>query len=145
MCTFKLSLLLLLHSPLFLFFFPLFFSASFKCRSLSSSQILLCSSCNLVLSFSLSCSSSPRTYTNSFTLAQLLLTSCSAHSTLSVSALMLLMIRLASSKVFPTSNGNASETKANKSFDNGVFFDIEAKRTPSIVSKLFLKQSKQIR
>ncbi len=33
-----------------------------------------------------------------------------------------------------TSNGNASETKANESFDNGVFFDIEAKRTPSIVS-----------
>jgi hypothetical protein len=32
------------------------------------------------------------------------------------------------------SNGNASETKANESFDNGVFFDIEAKRTPSIVS-----------
>jgi hypothetical protein len=27
-----------------------------------------------------------------------------------------------------TSNGNASETKANESFDNGVFFDIEAKR-----------------
>jgi hypothetical protein len=43
------------------------------------------------------------------------------------------------------SNGNASETKANKSFDNGVFFDIEAKRTPSIVSKLFLKRSKHIR
>ncbi len=36
-----------------------------------------------------------------------------------------------------TSNGNASETKANESFDNGVFFDIEAKRTLSIVSKLF--------
>ena len=31
------------------------------------------------------------------------------------------------------SNGNASETKVNKSFDNGVFFDIEAKITPSIV------------
>ncbi len=28
------------------------------------------------------------------------------------------------------SNGNASETNANESFDNGVFFDIEAKRTP---------------
>ncbi len=27
------------------------------------------------------------------------------------------------------------ETKANESFDNGVFFDIEAKRTPSIVIK----------
>jgi hypothetical protein len=44
-----------------------------------------------------------------------------------------------------TSNGNASETKANESFDNGVFFDIEAKRTPSILSKLFLKRSKHIR
>ncbi len=26
-------------------------------------------------------------------------------------------------------------TKANESFDNGVFFDIKAKRTPSIISK----------
>ncbi len=43
------------------------------------------------------------------------------------------------------SNGNASETKANESFDNGILFDIEAKRTPSIVSKLFSKQSKHIR
>ena len=43
------------------------------------------------------------------------------------------------------SNGNASETKANESFDNGVFFDIEAKRTPSIVSKLFSKRSEHIR
>ncbi len=34
-----------------------------------------------------------------------------------------------------TSNGNA--TKANESFDNGVFFDIEAKRTRATVSKLF--------
>ncbi len=42
-------------------------------------------------------------------------------------------------------NGNASETKANESFDNGVFFNIEAKRTPSIVSKLFLKRSEHIR
>jgi hypothetical protein len=31
-----------------------------------------------------------------------------------------------------SSNGNASVTKA-----NGVFFDIEAKQTPSTVSKLF--------
>ncbi len=45
----------------------------------------------------------------------------------------------------PTSNGNASETKANESFDNGVFFDIEAKRTPSIVRKLFSKRSEHIR
>jgi hypothetical protein len=43
------------------------------------------------------------------------------------------------------SNGNASETKANESFDNGVFFDIEAKQTPSIVSKLFSKLSEHIR
>ncbi len=43
------------------------------------------------------------------------------------------------------SNGNASETKANESFDNGVFFDSEAKRTPSIVSKLFSKRSEHIR
>ncbi len=43
------------------------------------------------------------------------------------------------------SNGNASETKANESFDIGVFFDIEAKRTPSIVSKLFSKRSEHIR
>ncbi len=40
------------------------------------------------------------------------------------------------------SNGNASETKAN---DIGVFFDIEAKRTPLIVSKLFSKRSEHIR
>ncbi len=44
-----------------------------------------------------------------------------------------------------TSNGNASETKANESFDIGVFFDIEAKQTPSIVSKLFLKWSEHVR
>jgi hypothetical protein len=43
------------------------------------------------------------------------------------------------------SNGNASETKANVSFDNGVFFDIEAKRTPSLESKLFSKRSEHIR
>ena len=43
------------------------------------------------------------------------------------------------------SNGNASETKANESFDNGVFFDIEAKRTPSTVRKLFSKRSEHIR
>ena len=27
-----------------------------------------------------------------------------------------------------SSNGNASETKANESFDNGVFFDIDSKK-----------------
>jgi hypothetical protein len=43
------------------------------------------------------------------------------------------------------SNGNASETKANESFDNGVFFYIEAKRTPSIINKLFSKRSGHIR
>jgi hypothetical protein len=41
-------------------------------------------------------------------------------------------------------NGNASETKANESSDNGVFFDIEALRTASIVNKLFSKRSKHI-
>jgi hypothetical protein len=43
------------------------------------------------------------------------------------------------------SNDNASETKANESFDNGVFFDIEAKQTPLIISKLFSKRSEHIR
>jgi hypothetical protein len=42
------------------------------------------------------------------------------------------------------SNGNNIETKANESFDNGVFFYIEAKRTPSILSKLFSKRSEHI-
>ena len=41
--------------------------------------------------------------------------------------------------MFVTSNGNASETKANESFDNGVFFDIKAKWTPSIISKSNLR------
>ncbi len=49
------------------------------------------------------------------------------------------------SKAVLFSNGSASETKANESFDNGVSFDIEAKRTPSIVSKLFSKRSEHIR
>ncbi len=43
------------------------------------------------------------------------------------------------------SNDNASETKANKTFGNGVFFDIEAKWTPSLESKLFSKRSEHIR
>ncbi len=47
--------------------------------------------------------------------------------------------------VLHISNGNDIETKANKSFDNGVFFDMEAKRTPLIVSKLFSKRSGHIR
>ena len=42
---------------------------------------------------------------------------------------------------YKTSNGNASETQASESFDNGVFFDIEAKRTPSTVRKLFSKRA----
>ena len=42
------------------------------------------------------------------------------------------------------SNGNASETKENKSFGNGVFYYIEAKQTPS-KSKIFLKRSENIR
>jgi hypothetical protein len=45
----------------------------------------------------------------------------------------------------PISNGNASEAKANESFDNGVFFDTEAKRTHSIEQKLFSKGSEHIR
>jgi hypothetical protein len=44
-----------------------------------------------------------------------------------------------------SSNGNASETKANESFDNSVFFDIEAKQTLSLEIKLFSKQSEHIR
>jgi hypothetical protein len=47
-------------------------------------------------------------------------------------------------QVIETSNGKASETKANGSFDNGVFFDIEGKRTPSKVSKLFSKRSQHM-
>jgi hypothetical protein len=47
--------------------------------------------------------------------------------------------------ILPNSNGNASETKANESFDNGVFFDIEAKQTHSIEHKLFSKRSEHVR
>ena len=43
-----------------------------------------------------------------------------------------------------SSNGNASETKANESFDNGVFFNIEAKRTRSIVWKFISKRSEHV-
>ncbi len=45
----------------------------------------------------------------------------------------------------PNINGNDIEMKANESFDNGVFFDIVAKRTPSILSKLFSEQNEHIR
>jgi hypothetical protein len=37
------------------------------------------------------------------------------------------------------------QIRNSESFDNDVIFDIEAKRTPSIVSKLFLKRSEHIR
>jgi hypothetical protein len=71
-----------------------------------------------------------------------------------------LMLILARSIIRHTaSNGNASETKANESFDNGVFllyrseantFDnkqiiFEAKRTHSIEQKLFSKRSEHVR
>ena len=36
------------------------------------------------------------------------------------------------------------EAKRSKSFDNDVFFDIEAKRTRSIVGKLISKQIKHV-
>ena len=49
-----------------------------------------------------------------------------------------MVFRLNPSNIYIFSNGNASEMKANESFDNGVFFDIEAKRTPSIFSFLHL-------
>jgi hypothetical protein len=39
------------------------------------------------------------------------------------------------------SNGKDIETKANKNFDNGVFFNIKTKQTASIASKLFSKRS----
>jgi hypothetical protein len=37
-----------------------------------------------------------------------------------------------------------AKAKANESFDIGVFFDIEAKRTPSIVGKFISKQSEHV-
>ncbi len=43
-----------------------------------------------------------------------------------------------------SSNVNDIKTKANESFINGVFFAIEAKWTPSIVSTLFSKGSEHI-
>jgi hypothetical protein len=42
-----------------------------------------------------------------------------------------------------TSNGNEIETIANESFDNGVFFDIEEKLTPSIISKSCIFEAKR--
>jgi hypothetical protein len=38
----------------------------------------------------------------------------------------------------------AKQSKAIESFDNDVFFDIEAKRTRSIVRKFISKQSEQV-
>jgi hypothetical protein len=40
------------------------------------------------------------------------------------------------------SNGNASETKVNESFDNGVFFDIEAKLYCSISTNILSKEDR---
>ncbi len=45
--------------------------------------------------------------------------------------------RLPTSTLVMATLSKRQRRKANESFDNGVFFDIEAKRTPSIVSKLF--------
>jgi hypothetical protein len=42
------------------------------------------------------------------------------------------------------SNGKDIERKANESFNNGFFFDIEVKRTCSIVRKLFSKRSEHV-
>jgi len=50
-----------------------------------------------------------------------------------------------SPRVSHYSYGNDIETKANESFDNGVFFEIKAKWTRSIVRKLFLKRCKHVR
>jgi hypothetical protein len=47
--------------------------------------------------------------------------------------------------IIKSSNDNDIETKANESFDNGVFFDIETKRTRSMVRKLFSKRSAHVR
>jgi hypothetical protein len=49
------------------------------------------------------------------------------------------------SAAISNSNGNASETKAIKSFNNGVFFRYRSKANPLIVSKLFSKRCKHIR
>ncbi len=37
-----------------------------------------------------------------------------------------------------------AKTKANESFDNGVFFDIEAKRTRSTVGKFISKRTEHV-
>ncbi len=42
------------------------------------------------------------------------------------------------------SNGNGIEAKRSESFDNAFFFDIEAKRTCSIVRKLISKRSELV-
>ncbi len=44
-----------------------------------------------------------------------------------------------------TSNGNASEAKANEGFDNSIFFASEAKRTCSLKGNLLAKRSEHVR
>ena len=44
-----------------------------------------------------------------------------------------------------TSNGNASEAKANEGFDNSIFFASEAKRTCSLEGNLLAKRSEHVR
>jgi hypothetical protein len=44
-----------------------------------------------------------------------------------------------------TSNGNASEAKANEDFDNSIFFASEAKRTCSLEGNLLAKRSEHVR
>jgi hypothetical protein len=55
--------------------------------------------------------------------------------------------RISAEQLFNTVNGSKCkdiETKANENFDNGVFFNIETKQTPSIASKLFSKRSENV-
>jgi hypothetical protein len=47
--------------------------------------------------------------------------------------------------LFPASNGNASEAKANEGFDNSIFFASEAKRTCSLEGNLLAKRSEHVR
>jgi hypothetical protein len=44
-----------------------------------------------------------------------------------------------------SSNGNASEAKANEGFDNSIFFASEAKRTCSLEGNLLAKRSEHVR
>ena len=57
------------------------------------------------------------------------------------------MWRISAEQLFNTvngSNGKDIETKENKNFDNGVFFNIKTKQTASIASKLFSKRSENV-